>query len=319
LIRVGLPGALFCYSFNPFWERFFRALGATVVESGMTTAEMMDDGAREAVSEACVPVKVYHGHVRALAMESDAIFVPRYVSVDRGTVFCPKFLGLPDMIRSSMQGIPTLISPRIDMRNGLLELARACGEIARDLGMPPLKGIAAWLSAIRSGDTLACVRPADPIIRPSGAQGRRLRLAVLGYPYAIYDRFMNMDLLRKIVRLGVDVLTTEMLPSNLPPLPSYAKHLFWHYSERVARAGRYCIETRCVDGLIHVTAFGCGPDALTGKIIDMDASRHGMPFMALLLDEYSGEAGLMTRLEAFVDMMRMAGGKRIRRVAPDVG
>ncbi|MGE5542280.1 MAG: acyl-CoA dehydratase activase-related protein [Bacillota bacterium] len=316
---MGLPGALFHYSFSQFWERFFLALGQSVVQSGPTTGEMLDNGVREAVSEACVPVKVYHGHVRALAGMSDVVFVPRYVSVDRETVFCPKFLGLPDMIRSSMRHVPRLISPRIDMRNGWLALAKACGEIAQDLGMPRLKGVTAWLSAVRSGDTRVSLPGPDSIPLPSSDQGGRLRLAILGYPYAIYDRFVNMDLLRKLARLGVDILTIETLPGRLPPPVSPGKHLFWHYSDRVARAAHHCIERRCVDGLIHVTAFGCGPDALTGKIVDIEASRRGMPFMAILLDEYSGEAGLMTRLEAFVDMVRRAGERRIRFAAPTAG
>ncbi|MGE5542546.1 MAG: 2-hydroxyacyl-CoA dehydratase, partial [Bacillota bacterium] len=186
-------------------------------------------------------------------------------------------------------------------------------------GMSPLKGTAAWLSAERSGYTRLNLPRPDSIPQPSSDQGRPLRLAVLGYPYAIYDRFMNMDLLRKLARLGVDISTVETLPGRLPPLVSQGKHLFWHYSDRVARAARYCIERRSVDGVIHVTAFGCGPDALTGKIIDIEASRRGMPFMAILLDEYSGEAGLMTRLEAFVDMVRRAGERRMRLAAPTAG
>ncbi len=313
-----MPGALFHYSFNPFWERFFQALGEKVVVSGPTTKEMLDDGVREAVSEVCVPVKIYHGHVRALAKKVDAIFVPRYVSVDGKTVFCPKFLGLPDMIRFSMKQIPRLISPRIDMRKGTLGLARACADVARDLGLPRLKGIVAWLDALKL-QARSCMIPPGAIPELPREPGKGLRMAVLGYPYAIYDRFVNMDLLKKLARLGVEVFTVETLPSLLPPPPSPMKRLFWHYSERVAGAAHYCIETRCVDGLIHVTAFGCGPDALTGKVIDIDASRLGMPFMALLLDEYSGEAGLITRLEAFVDMVKRAGSRKSRPVVSAAG
>lgn len=334
-IRVGLPGALFSYSFNPFWERFFEALGVEVVHSGPTTREMLDDGVREAVSEACVPIKVYHGHVRNLASRSDALFIPRYVSVDRGTVFCPKFLGLPDMIRFSMKDIPRVVSPRVDMRKGRLGLGFACLSVASELGLPRTRAISAWLYATRSQASAgrpAAARAAgeEPAIvaassREGGAgaapAGSRLRIAVLGYPYAVYDRFLNMDLLRKLARLGVDVLTVESLPSTLlnSSAGRLAKRLFWHYSDRVVRAAFRLIDTSSVAGLIHVTAFGCGPDALADRLIDLESSKNGMPFMPLLIDENSGEAGLVTRLEAFVDMVRRSGALSRRPAAHRVG
>ena len=58
-----------------------------------------------------------------------------------------------------------------------------------------------------------------------------------------------------------------------------------------------------VDGLIHVTAFGCGPDAMVGKLIELEAKTSGeIPYLKILVDEHTGDAGLMTRIEAFTDM-----------------
>jgi predicted nucleotide-binding protein (sugar kinase/HSP70/actin superfamily) len=58
-----------------------------------------------------------------------------------------------------------------------------------------------------------------------------------------------------------------------------------------------------VDGVITVSAFGCAPDSVMLGVVARAAQAAHVPHMAILLDEHSGEAGLVTRLEAFVDML----------------
>jgi hypothetical protein len=60
---------------------------------------------------------------------------------------------------------------------------------------------------------------------------------------------------------------------------------------------------QAVDGLISVSAFGCAPDSVMSSVLTEAAQRANRPYMALVLDEHSGQAGLITRLEAFVDML----------------
>ena len=58
-----------------------------------------------------------------------------------------------------------------------------------------------------------------------------------------------------------------------------------------------------IDGMITVTAFGCGPDSLMVERITRKAKRFNKPLLNLTIDEQTGEAGFITRLEAFVDML----------------
>lgn len=57
-----------------------------------------------------------------------------------------------------------------------------------------------------------------------------------------------------------------------------------------------------IDGIIYLACFGCGPDSMIGEMAERYTT--GKPFMLLTIDEHSGEAGMMTRLEAFCDMLR---------------
>jgi predicted nucleotide-binding protein (sugar kinase/HSP70/actin superfamily) len=67
-------------------------------------------------------------------------------------------------------------------------------------------------------------------------------------------------------------------------------------------AAQYYIN-RGVNGVIHLAAFGCGPESMVGEFIEDQFRAAGVPFLHINLDEHSGEAGLATRLEAFVDML----------------
>ena len=40
------------------------------------------------------------------------------------------------------------------------------------------------------------------------------------------------------------------------------------------------------------------------SLIEEVVRKAGIPFMTLTVDEHTGEAGMLTRLEAFVDMIR---------------
>jgi benzoyl-CoA reductase/2-hydroxyglutaryl-CoA dehydratase subunit BcrC/BadD/HgdB len=63
------------------------------------------------------------------------------------------------------------------------------------------------------------------------------------------------------------------------------------------------LERGSVDGLVAVVAFGCAPDSGLAPELGQAARQAGLPMLTLTLDEHSGEAGLVTRLEAFVDML----------------
>ena len=58
-----------------------------------------------------------------------------------------------------------------------------------------------------------------------------------------------------------------------------------------------------IDGIIHITAFGCGPDSLIGKIMELESVDYKKPFMTIRVDEHTGENHLQTRVEAFIDMI----------------
>ena len=58
------------------------------------------------------------------------------------------------------------------------------------------------------------------------------------------------------------------------------------------------------DGIIHISPFTCMPEIMSQNIFPTIRSEHDIPLLALIMDEQTGKAGYITRLEAFVDLMR---------------
>ena len=113
--KIGIPRALLNHKFSPMWETFFSILGLEVCLSPMTTRKILEDGIRHTVDEACLPVKVFSGHVIYLRDKVDYIFVPRMASIEKGNFICAKFLGLPDVIRNWIPDIPPVITVDVDL------------------------------------------------------------------------------------------------------------------------------------------------------------------------------------------------------------
>ncbi len=328
-VRLGIPRTLFYFVYFPLWERFFTELGVTVVKSAETSKPILDAGVEYTVTDACVPIKLMHGHVAQLVGQGvDYLFVPRIVSTNGRSVYCPKFLGLPDMLRSSVPELPPLIDVRYDARKGRGEAMRCALLAAAALGVDCDRTHveAAFKTAydehkryeklLESG--LAPEQAMQALRHPNsdlGAEplrctrdGCELNIVVVGYPYLLYDKFINRNLITKLGEMGARVLTSDMLSEQalMPQRTRIPKDLFWTFSEKVVCAAyHYLDRPSVVDGMIHLTAFSCGPDSVVGKLLETRAAEcDNTPFMSLMIDEHTGEAGVLTRLEAFVDMIR---------------
>lgn len=320
-IKIGFPRALFYFLYYPYWHTFFTELGCEVILSKPTNKLSLDLGVEEAVNDACLPIKIYHGHVAELKDKVDVLFIPRLVSVrkEKNETFCPKFLGLPDMIYNSMDNLPFIIEERIDLGRGMFPLWSTCNKIAKDLGF---KGVNVWRAINKANNVqkrfnkymLLGIDVEDAInyaikgSDPGNYHGKDhdINLAILGYPYLIYDSFVNVNLYEKLSELGIKPWTVEMVSPQLLKQQGryFKKDLFWYFSNRAIRAAFYYIHGQSVDGVVHVSAFGCGPDAMVDKLIELEAKNNNIPYLNLSLDEHTGDAGVFTRIEAFIDMLR---------------
>lgn len=297
-LRIGIPRGLLYYYYGDVWRDFCRALGAEPVVSPETTRSVLAAGG--SIDEVCLPVKAFYGHALALAGKVDRLFLPRVVSLAPNHYTCPKIIGLPDIVRTSLPGGPPLIAPTVDLRAGRLSLYRAITGVGALLGRSPLYSLYAWQRAWRT-------RPCEKTPVDKEGEGGRPWVVLIGHPYILYDRQISMDVMGRLAALGMTVVTADRADRRAADRAASAlpKNIFWHYCRCLAGAALAFLGAAAPPaGMIFLTSFACGPDSLIGELLRRRAEKRGVPFLLLALDEHTAEAGLVTRLEAFTDMLR---------------
>jgi predicted nucleotide-binding protein (sugar kinase/HSP70/actin superfamily) len=219
-MKVGIPRALLYHYYYPFWKTYFEELGIEVLISPNTNKEIMNLGVKASVPEICVPIKVYLGHVlKLMDMGADWIFVPRFVSIQKGQFFCPKFMGLPDMIRHSFPDmasrllIPSIESSTEDLATSVkqyrimeekLEISRADNRRALKKAELVWQEFRRWsLKGYEISDATAFAMgtrtpPAEVPAPVTQTHPQEITLGVLGYVYNLYDSMISLDILPKL-------------------------------------------------------------------------------------------------------------------------
>jgi len=286
-MRIGLPRALLYYRYGPFWEKFFTGLGAEVVVSRRTDKALLQSGLAHVSSEVCLPIKIAAGHLLDLRDRVDVVFFPRMVWLEDRQYACPKMIGIVDIARMVLGGRVGLLTP----------------SIKGDFAMPHL--LAGLRVNANPAAVLRAYHRARPELRRGGCTetGRADRsVALIGHFYNLEDDYVGHTIRRTFERSGYRVLVKEALPEAvLRGRCGFARAIRWVYERELYNAFQ-SLSTRS-DGACVVVSMGCGPDSLVAEFMHDDAEKRRIPYLQLVLDEHTGTAGLVTRIEAFVEMM----------------
>ena len=150
-----------------------------------------------------------------------------------------------------------------------------------------------------------------------------LHVDLTGEIYIVNDEFSNQNMERELGAMGVQVRRSLTISSFLKDaiIPKMFKKGETHLERAYRLAKPYlmrdiggdaleCVsdvlyaKERNVDGLIHVSPFTCMPEIMSQNIFPKMREDTNLPILSLIMDEQTGRAGYITRLEAFVDLMR---------------
>lgn len=319
-MEIGMPRALLFYTYYPFWHGFFKGLGVDVILSDTTTKKTMSDGAALVVSETCLPIKVYVGHILNLLEKGvKNIFVPSIQSIAPKIYNCSKIRGLPDIIRNVIKEDFNIIEPTYDKsekHHGLYDFLK---ESAAYFGITDFDKVKA---AARNGQKVSnnfrlMTGMGVPYLKalklaienkvefPSEKPDYLINVAVIAHGYNLYDERVSMRIFDKLATMNVGVQTAEQLSEEQMKegISSIGSKLYWANELEITGAAAHYIQNINTDGIIIINAFGCGPDSLMVERIARYAKEKNKPFLNLSIDEQTGEAGFITRIEAFTDMI----------------
>ena len=312
---IGIPRALMFYRFFPLWSTFFERLGWKVMVSG---------GVRQKekiiyFEDSCLPMKLLVTHAVQLRDKVDHLFIPRLVSIHRTYIMCPKFRGAPDIVRLATEGKVSIIDETVDLRKRGNALFRSFVEIGEALGASGHESKSAfreaekffskfhqdWVDRINrlpAGQLFEMNVPTPPVGRKTS-----LRIAFIGHPYNLFDIDINKDLLALAKSLEMEILTSDLLSEKEidREVSCLSKEIYWSSGREIVGSLFHCLSGG-VDGVVFLTSFKCGIDALLQEFIKRRLKVRGgssIPLLILSFDEHTGREGLTTRLEAFRDVV----------------
>ncbi|MBC7960989.1 MAG: 2-hydroxyglutaryl-CoA dehydratase, partial [Vallitaleaceae bacterium] len=130
-----------------------------------------------------------------------------------------------------------------------------------------------------------------------------IKILLLGHRYTIEDPYLNMDLIKRLNAHNIGMITSGAVSEKQQneQLQHFTKKPFWYDFRQAYSSAAYLTQHQQIDGIIYLTSFGCGMDAIIIEVIKEDI--HQLPLLVVKLDEHTGDAGLDTRLEAFSDML----------------
>lgn len=305
------------YRYFPLWKRFFEELGWKVIAS----EELKKSERLIYYEDSCLPMKLLITHSISLKGKVDFLFIPRLVSLDRDYIMCPKFRGAPDVARLATGGSPPILEETIDLRTkecsweaSLLRIGKRLGAPGNKIRKALKKAWTFYFNFMKGWEERINTLPLNQLWefeiftpRSNGKEDLRYRIALVGHPYNLYDREISKDLLHFIQKLGMRVIPSERLSKKeidreISDLP---KEIYWSTGREIVGSLFYFL-SRDVDGVIFLTSFKCGIDALMQEFVKRRLKLKGgseKPMLILTLDEHSGREGLLTRLEAFKDVL----------------
>ncbi|MFH1032091.1 MAG: acyl-CoA dehydratase activase, partial [Chloroflexota bacterium] len=309
---VGIPRALLTYDFAPLLIGFLNALDVRVILSGKTTREVMEQSIELAYTDSCFPLKLVHGHVAALKGKADFILYPCGIRLgvkegDEDQKYsCPLVQASPFIVRQVLDLGDRFLSPVLDFSLGDAEVVKNLADAAVRMGFSRGQGKQAALAGIASQRSFEAERSAlGAKLLEQLRQSDQLGVVLLSRSYMSQDSGANLGIAEKLAQLGMVPIPVDFLPLDTVNPKEYSDRPYWSYESKFIAASDIVARDPKLYGLA-LTNFGCGPNSFILKL--MEDIMGGKPLGQLEIDEHAAEAGIVTRLEAFVDTIKGYSG-----------
>ncbi len=299
---VGIQRALYFYQQGVFWTHFFQEIGMQVVLSPITTPQVAMLGIEAMTAETCFPVKVSHGHVKSLWPKTAFLFLPDMINMrteveeEKGQ-FCPLVESNHFMVKAALTiDDERILSPIVywkhDDERMIRDLAKALKTRANVSESAVKRAFRTALKAQQRFESqvaeegrkiFASIGPGEYVV------------VVSGRPYNLYDERLNLRLGQHMAKIGLHAVPLDFLPTGDVDLSDFPD-MYWGLGAKILRTARKISMSDNLFGL-HLTNFSCGPDSFIEHFYKYIMDRK--PYLILELDEHSAVAGVMTRLEAY--------------------
>jgi predicted CoA-substrate-specific enzyme activase len=310
---IGIPRALMVfYQQFPFWRSFFEQLGFTVVISKESDKSLLTRSIETITTETCLPVEMMHGHVIDLVEKGvDYIFLPFIVNgkeKEGNKTFncnCPWIQTYPFMVKAALRGKvdeSKLLIPTLHFRFFERALVKEMTEFFNEkfgISKAEIKKAIYKADEIQISFEKRLVDYGKDVLKSIPENCRPVVL--LGRPYNGTDQHLNLGLVEKLINQNVMPIPLDMLDLSPYNIFENYRSMYWPNGQKLIAAAQLVAKHENLHA-VYISNFRCGPDSFIWHYITEELK--DKPFLHLEVDEHSADAGMITRIEAFLDSLR---------------
>ncbi|WP_319762024.1 acyl-CoA dehydratase activase [Maridesulfovibrio sp.] len=297
---IGMNRSLLMNTWFPLFNTFFTEMGF-----GVRLPEKVDpDAIGQKGAPFCHPVELAHGGLgELLKLETDHIFLPHLRSMplktgDRSCT-CVLVQGEPYYLKSAFPELEkrSLLTPVIHMQAGKQLLRKALLQTASELKVDKERAAKAYEAAIAAQKTFFADLQSKGEKFIAGL-GEKKGMVLFGRPYNAFSSWANKSIPAKFATRGVEIIPCDMLPRS--GKCSKDLNMYWATGEQIMDSAALVAENPDLFGT-YITNFSCGPDSFLLGYFRKAMGRK--PSLTLELDSHTADAGIETRIEAFLDIV----------------
>jgi predicted CoA-substrate-specific enzyme activase len=307
-IEIGVPRSLITYELFPFFYEFLKQLGLKAVLSSSTTRLTIENGAELSTADTCLPVKVALGQIQSLLKRNiKRLFIPSIITMPpQDEIFprsyvCPYVQSTPYFARAIFGSEIEVYAPYLHFDRGtagveesLVLFGREFGKNEKEIKAAIKKAICYWNDVQRKIKELG---------RKILENCDEVAFVVCSRPYNGYDLGMNLNLPKKLRDLGVLAIPIDFLELDYRTIERDFGNMYWHYGQRIMAAAEMIRRDERLFP-VYISNFACGPDSFLTRFFKEKLG--DKPLLLMEIDEHSGDAGFITRSEAFLDSIKGA-------------
>ena len=321
--RVGINRSFMVNTYYPLYSTFFAELGFEPVVPDSLSQEGFD----QKNAAFCYPAELAHGFFYSLLQMDtppEFIFLPHFKAVPAlddhiSSQVCPfvqaETFYLQATFREKLEKIKKkgtkVLTPLIDLtrgvesaRDGLIETALQMG-----IGKKPAKKAFTKALAKQTACLDEMLEVGKSALEKLEADPDQTAVVLFGRSYNGFVEEAHMGIPHKLASRGVLVIPFDLLVFDAE---KSKRHMYWGMGQRIIKAARFVKKHPQLFGTF-ITNFSCGPDSfLIGYFRDIMGRK---PSLTLELDSHTADAGLETRIEAFLDIVsayrQLLAAKRI--------
>lgn len=274
---------------------FFKNLEVDVVVSPKTTKKMIELGMKNAPDEMCLSMKNYLGHVSYLANYCDYLLIPRIDNYYTYNQTCTNFLAARDIINGNFD--IEVLDYNIDLNNNDT-LKKGLFKIAKELGYKVSKISDAYKKAVKkyNNNMKALVNR-----NINKLNSDKKKILLISHSYNTNDELIGKPVIKLLEKEGINIIYSDLFDKSMCRNLSknVSKELYWKYSREAI--GAYEMVKNRIDGVVFLSTFPCGLDSLVNELLILKMDK---PHLNIIIDDYSADNGLETRIESFADIIK---------------